>query len=220
MRPFPIFLAIAALGLFGVHWLAFVFVPMEVTMGASQRIFYFHLPSAWLCYLGFVVSFVASIGYLLTRKPRWDAAAVAAADVGLMFGVVVLVTGPLWAKAAWGVWWKWEPRLTTMAILFLIFAGYRLLRAFGGESPGVRVFAAVLAVFGAPQIYFVHIAVSRWQGDHPNNVVLETDMRVALYSNLAILLVVFILLLRLAYRVRLDALTVSALRRRLARIGA
>ncbi|MCA9524807.1 MAG: cytochrome c biogenesis protein CcsA, partial [Myxococcales bacterium] len=139
---------------------------------------------------------------------------------GLIFGVVVLVTGPLWAKAAWGVWWKWEPRLTTMAILFMIFSGYRLLRAFGGDGPGVRVFAAVLAVFGAPQIYFVHIAVSRWQGDHPNNVVMEPEMRVALYSNLGLMMIVFFLLLRLRYRVRRDALTVSALKRRLARMGA
>ena len=80
--------------------------------------------------------------------------------------------------------------------------------------------AAVLAVFGAPQIYFVHIAVSRWQGDHPNNVVMEPEMRVALYSNLGLMMIVFFLLLRLRYRVRRDALTVSALKRRLARMGA
>ncbi|MEZ4470040.1 MAG: hypothetical protein R3F60_04375 [bacterium] len=77
-----------------MHYLAFEYVPMEVTMGASQRIFYIHLPSAWLCYLGFVISFVCSLGYLINRKARWDAAAVTAADVGLLFGVVVLVTGP------------------------------------------------------------------------------------------------------------------------------
>ncbi len=219
-RIFPIFLSLSAIGFFAVHWLSFVYVPMEAEMRASQRIFYIHLPSAWLCYLGFVVCFAASLGFLITRKAKWDAAAVAAADVGLLFGVVVLITGPLWARAAWGVWWKWEPRLTTMAILFLIFSGYRLLRTFGGEGSGARVFSSVLAVFGAPQIYFVHIAVTRWQGDHPNNVTMTSDMRVALYSNLLIMLVFFILLLRLVYRVRVQALTASALRRRLARMGA
>lgn len=223
MRAFPIFTAIGAVGLFAVHWLAFVYAPMEATMRAVQRIFYIHLPAAWLCYLGFIICFGASIGYLYNRKARLDAVALSAAEVGLVFGGVVLTTGPLWARAAWGVWWKWEPRLTTLALLILIFAAYWVLQTYGGRTSGVRRFAAVLAVFGTPNIFFVHYAVKKWQGDHPDGVVgggMTNDMRVALYTNLAILMVVFFVLLRLRYRMHRDALTARALRRRLARIGA
>lgn len=219
MKWFPVLLAIAVAGVTASHWMAFDYVPMEATMGAIQRIFYFHVPSAMICYLGFGLCFGGSIAYLYNRKARADAFALACAEAGLMFGMVVLVTGPLWAKAAWGTWWKWEPRLTTMALLFLIFAAYWVLRAFGGRSDGVRRFAAVLAVFGAPNIFFVHIAVERWRGDHPPSVALEPEMKIALYSTMASLMLVFGLLVRLRYRAHVDSLTVGLLRRRFARLG-
>ena len=222
MKVFPVLLAVAAAGVAAAHWMAFDYVPMEKTMGAVQRIFYFHVPSAWLCYLGFICCFGGSIAYLYNRKARADAFALASAEVGLTFGLVVLTTGPLWARAAWGTWWKWEPRLTTMALLVLIFAAYWVLRTFGGRGDGVRRFAAVLAVFGTPNIIFVHIAVKRWRGDHPGAVVeggLEPEMRVALFGTLAVLILVFSLLLRLRYRAHVDALTLGVLRRRIARLG-
>jgi len=211
---------VAAAGLFWAHWLAFVYVPMEGTMRAAQRIFYFHLPSAWLCYVGFLLCAGASLLYLLKQQSRHDALALAAAEVGLAFGVIVLTTGPLWARAAWGVWWRWEPRLTTMAVLFLIFACYWLIRSFGGDSAPVRKFGAALAVLGAPNIFFVHVAVTRWRGDHPNNIQLEPSMRVALYSTLLVFMVVFGLLVRLRYRVHLEERAAAALSRRLSRLGA
>jgi heme exporter protein C len=219
MKWFPVLLVLAAAGITTAHWMAFDYVPMEATMGAIQRIFYFHVPSAMLCYLGFGLCFAGSITYLYNRKARADAFALASAEVGLIFGLVVLVTGPLWARAAWGTWWKWEPRLTTMALLVLIFAAYWVLRTFGGRSDGVRRFAAVLAVFGAPNIFFVHIAVERWRGDHPPSVALEPEMKIALYTAMASLMVVFGLLTHLRYRAHVDALSVGMLRRRFARLG-
>ena len=211
---------VAAAGMFLAHWLVFIYAPMEGTMRAVQRIFYFHLPSAWLCYIGFIMCAGASLMYLLKQKSEHDALALASAEVGLTFGVIVLTTGPLWARAAWGVWWKWEPRLTTMAILFLIFASYWVIRTFGGDSSPLRKFGAVLAVLGAPNIFFVHIAVTRWRGDHPNNIQLEPEMRVVLYSCLLIFIVVYSLMLRLRYRVHMEERTASALSARLSRLGA
>ena len=221
MKLFPTFTVLAAAAIIGVHYAVFVFVPMESTMGAVQRIFYFHVPSAWLCFLGFILCFGASIGYLLNRKSKYDLFALAAAEVGLLFGVIVLVTGPLWARAAWGVWWKWEPRLTSMALLVLIFAAYWVLRNFGGMGEGVRRFAAVLAVFGTPNIIFVHYAVKKWRGDHPDDVIARSDpdMRMTLYLCLASLMVVFFLLLVLRYRSHRDRATVRVARRRLNRLG-
>lgn len=222
MRAFPLFTALAGLGIAAGHWAAFDYVPMEKTMGAVQRIFYFHVPSAWLCYLGFILCFGGSIAYLYNRKAKADAFALASAEVGLVFGLIVLVTGPLWARGAWGVWWKWEPRLTSMMLLFLIFAAYWVLRTYGGRGEGVRRFASVLAVFGTPNIIFVHIAVEKWKGDHPGGVVksgLDNEMRVALYGAFVGLLITFILLVRLRYRAHRDELTVRALKRRLARLG-
>lgn len=223
MKVFPIFLVLGAIGLFAVHYLAFVYAPMEVTMRAIQRVFYFHVPSAWLCYLGFIICFGASVGYLYNRKAKLDAIALSAAEVGLLFGGVVLTSGPLWARGAWGVWWRWEPRLTSMALLVLIFAAYWVLQTWGGRTGGVRRFAAVLAVFGTPNIFFVHYAVKKWRGEHPDGVTSEggmtPEMRVALYTTLAVLMVVFFVLLRLRYRMHRDELTARALRRRLARLG-
>lgn len=214
-----IWIIAGTLGMFIAHYLVFIYAPMETTMRAAQRIFYFHLPSAWLCYIGFIMCAGWSLRYLITQKSEHDALALASAEVGLAFGVIVLTTGPLWARAAWGVWWKWEPRLTTMAILFLIFTCYWVIRSFGGDHAGIRKFGAVLAVLGAPNIFFVHIAVTRWRGDHPNNVGLEPEMRVVLYSCLLIFIIIFSLLVRLRYRVHMEERTAVALSRRLSRLG-
>lgn len=221
MGPPPkVWIALGAVGIFLAHYLVFIYAPMERTMQAVQRIFYFHLPSAWLCYVGFIMCAWYSLRYLQTQKSRYDALALASAEVGLTFGVVVLTTGPLWARAAWGVWWKWEPRLTTMAVLFLIFACYWVIRSFGGSGSDVRRFGAVLAIFGAPCIFIVHIAVKKWRGDHPQINSLDPQMRVVLYSCLLIFIIIYSLMLRLRYRVHLNERRASALSLRLSRLGA
>ncbi len=219
--PNLILMALGVVGMFVAHYLIFIFVPMEATMGAVQRIFYFHVPSAWLCFLGFILCFGFSIAYLAKRNTKHDLFALASAEVGLVFGLIVLVTGPLWARAAWGVWWKWEPRLTSMALLILIFAAYWVLRSYAGNGEGVRKFAAVMAVFGTPNIFFVHYAVKKWRGDHPDDVISRSDpdIRMTLYICLGILMLVFILLLRMRYMAHIQRATVGALRRRISRLG-
>lgn len=219
---FPVLTALAAIAVLVAHYLVFAHVPMEITMGAVQRIFYFHVPSAWLFYLGAILCWGASLGYLVNRKAKWDAFAQASVEVGLIFGLIVVVTGPLWARPVWGVWWNWEPRLTTMSLALLMFAAYWVLRAFGGRSEGVRRFAAVLAVFAGPGIYFVRVAVTRWGGVHPPPATAERSdptIKLTMYTVFFILLLVFGLLVRLRYRTHRDALTVRAIRRRLARLG-
>ncbi len=219
---FPAATALGAVAIGVAHYLAFVHVPMESTMGAVQRIFYFHVPSAWLFYLGALLCFGASLGYLINRKARWDAFAHASAETGLVFGLIVVVTGPLWARPVWGVWWNWEPRLTTMSLVLLMFAAYWVVRAFGGPGQGVRRFAAVLAVFAGPSIYFVRVAVNRWGGVHPPaETASRSDdvIKLTMYTCFFLLLFVFGLLLRIRYRAHRDALTVRAVRRRLARLG-
>lgn len=221
MKPIPIgWIALAAVGIFIAHYLVFIYAPMEQSMRSVQRIFYFHLPSAWLCYVGFIMCAWHSLRYLQTQKSRYDALALASAEVGLTFGVIVLTTGPLWARAAWGVWWKWEPRLTTMAVLFMIFACYWVIRSFGGSGSDVRRFSSILAIFGAPCIFLVHVAVTKWRGDHPNNIKLEPEMRIVLYSCLLIFIIIYTLILRLRYRVHLNERRASALSLRLSRLGA
>ena len=211
-----LWIVLGALGMFLAHYLVFIYAPMESTMRAAQRIFYFHLPSAWLCYIGFILCAGWSLRYLMTQNPKHDALALASAEVGLLWCDCF----NYWAfvGAQQGVWWKWEPRLTTMAILFLIFTCYWVIRSFGGDNSGVRRFGAVLAVLGAPNIFFVHVAVTRWRGDHPNNIGLEPEMRVVLYSCLLIFIIIFTLLIRLRYGYT-EERTVSALSRRLSRIG-
>jgi heme exporter protein C len=221
MKKFPILLVLAALSVAAAHYLVFVFVPMEAEMRAVQRIFYFHVPSAWLCFIGFLFCFGGSLAYLWSRKSKFDLFARASAEVGLMFGMIVLTTGPLWARGAWGVWWKWEPRLTTMALLILIFAAYWVLRVYGGQGEGIRKFSAFLAVLATPNIYFVRIAVKKWRGDHPDNVISRSDpdIRMTMYICFFVLLLVFSLVLYLRYTALKEQATVSALRRRFSKLG-
>ena len=206
------------------HYLVFAYAPVEVTMGVVQKIFYFHVSSAYVCYLGFLLCFIGSLGYLFTRKGRWDAFALAAAETGLLFGLIVLTTGPLWARPVWGLWWVWEPRLTSLALLFLMFGAYFVLQNFGGAGEGIRRMAAALAVFATPNIYFVHVAVERWGGIHPQikektGGGLTPEMRSVFFFAIATVLTLFIVLLVQRYRMHLHLRLLSASRRRVSRMG-
>src|SRR5712692_5457127 len=107
---------------------ALFLAPTERTMGLIQRIFYFHVPSAWTGFVAFFIVCVASVAYLLKRAPKWDWLAVSAAEVGVAYFTAVLVTGPIWAKPVWGIWWTWDARLTSTFVLWLLYASYLLLR--------------------------------------------------------------------------------------------
>jgi heme exporter protein C len=179
-------LAVLAIGLIGVSlYLIFFFAPVEMQMGVVQKIFYFHVPSAYAMYVGFVVSAIGSAVYLIKRKEAWDAVAVAGAEVGVVFCIIVLSTGPLWARKAWGVWWTWDPRLTTTLLAGMIFVAYLALRSFGAAGEAERRFAAGLAIVGILDLPIVHYSVQRWRGQHPTVITnkgggLDADMGLTL----------------------------------------
>jgi heme exporter protein C len=149
---------------------ALVAAPTEQTMGNVQRIFYYHVPSAWTAFLMFFANFVASAVYLWKRSPRADAFALASAEVGVVFCTVVLVTGPLWARPVWGIWWTWDARLTTTLILWLIYVSYLILRRYssGGQTP---VLAAALAIFGFIDVPIVYLSIRYFRTQHPQPVI-------------------------------------------------
>jgi heme exporter protein C len=153
-------LAVGTLAAVALH------APVERTMGVVQKIFYFHVPSAYAMYVGFALCGLGSAVYLAKRREGWDALAVAGAEVGLLFCAIVLITGPLWARKAWGVWWTWDPRLTTTLLAGMIFTAYVVLRSFGGGETERR-FAAGLALVGLFDLPIVHYAVQVWRGQHP-----------------------------------------------------
>jgi heme exporter protein C len=158
--------ALAGVGLIAALALAFLYAPVEATMGIVQKIFYFHVPSAYTAYLAWAVCTVCSIVYLIGRNPRFDMLAKSAAELALMFTVLVLITGPLWGRKSWGAYWTWDPRLTSTLLLFLIMVSYALLRSLAkGEVE--RRFAAALAILGACVVPIIHVSVQKWRGQHP-----------------------------------------------------
>ncbi len=169
-RLFPILAMLTALMLVYALYQALVVAPTERTMGDVQRIFYYHVPSAWTAFLLFFVNLVASVGYLVKRNPKVDALAMVSAEVGVVFCTVVLVTGPIWARPVWGIWWTWDVRLTSTLVLWLIYVSYLLLRRFS-DSAQAPVLAAVLAVFGALDIPLVYFSIWFFRTQHPQPVI-------------------------------------------------
>jgi heme exporter protein C len=149
-------------------WCVFVYVPNERMQGAAQRIFYFHVNSAWAAYLGFFVAAGASAFYLWRGSAASDRLAIAAVEVGMLFCTMVLVTGPIWARPIWGTWWTWDPRLTMTVILWTIFAVYLILRSVGRDDPQIARYAAVLSLIGVLDIPLLHVSVRLWRGMHPS----------------------------------------------------
>src|SRR6266699_2602612 len=144
--------------------------PTERTMGDVQRIFYYHVPSAWTAFLLFLINFVASVTYLIRRDVKADILALTTAEVGVVFCTVVLVTGPIWARPVWGIWWTWDLRLTLTLVLWLIYGSFLFLRRLftSGQTP---VLAAVLAIFGALAVPLVYFSIWFFRTQHPSPVI-------------------------------------------------
>ena len=173
----PLFLAVAAV-MFAIAPFLIDAAPYESSMGLIQRIFYYHVPSAMVMFGSAFVCGISSAIFLANRSSRADAVALSAAELVVVFGLIVLVTGPLWARKAWGVWWQWDARLTSSLVLWLIFVSYLLLRRFAGA--GSEMLAAAVGVFGMANVPFVYWSVNVWRTIHPTtNVVksLAPDMR-------------------------------------------
>ncbi|MCL2724047.1 MAG: cytochrome c biogenesis protein [Polyangiaceae bacterium] len=164
---FPPLLVVTTGLIVATIYVAFVRAPIEARMGIVQKIFYFHVPSAYSMYVGAIACFVGSVGYLLKPTDARDAFARAGAEIAIVFGAIVLVTGPLWAAKAWGYFWTWDPRLTTAMLSWLLYVAYAVLRAFAGDGPGESRFAAALGILGAANLPIIHYSVQKWGGQHP-----------------------------------------------------
>jgi len=157
----------------GWAWYQAIYVaPDDALQGNIFRIIYYHVPHGMLCFLFFGVSLLGSIAYLIWRrsKPAWaqagDAWALSGAEIGVVYCTVVLLTGPLWGRRAWGIWWTWDARLTTTTVLWLIYVSYLLLRRFA-DGPQVQTLAAVLGIFGAIDVPIVYMSNRWWRTQHP-----------------------------------------------------
>ncbi len=181
-------------------WQIFAVAPVEAVMGIVQKIFYFHVPSAYVMYLGATVCFVGSAWYLATGNQKGDAIGQAGAELAVAFGAIVLITGPLWARKAWGTYWTWDPRLTTTLLALLIYVAYLVLRAFGGEGEAEKKFAAALGILGIADLPIIHYSVRKWSGQHPTVITkggggLDPQMYPALWMSFAAFTALAVLLL-------------------------
>lgn len=213
LLPLLGWLSVAGLAVAG--WWVFALTPIESKMGFSQKIMYLHLPSILSAYLGFAVVFFCSVGYLWKRTDGYDRVARCAAEVGVVFCGLVLVTGSIWGRPTWNTYWEWnEPRLLSSLILFLIFVGYVLLRAFAGPGEQQARLAAVLGVVGGLDIPIIHLSVQWWPALHQQSTMLRVgedgspkpsmspELLWPLLFSLAVGLVFFTFVL--AYRLRLE----------------
>jgi heme exporter protein C len=195
------------------HWQVFFWVPTEASMGIVQRIFYIHLPAAWVAFFAFGIVALCSAVYLWLGEEKLDLAAASAAEGGMVFTTIVLTSGPLWARLAWGTWWTWEPRLTLTLLLWFIYLGYFLVRNSTENRERGRKFAAVVGIVGALNIPLIHLSVLWFRSLHPQPVVaradgpqLHPDMLTTVLTALAAWTLVFLSLFLLRYgTARLEA---------------
>jgi len=187
----------------------FFVAPIEAQMGLPQKIFYLHLPCALSAFIGFLICFLASIRYLVSRDLRHDRVAESAAEVGVVFTTLVLVTGSIWAHSAWGKWWTWDVRLVTTAVLWCIYLGYLVLRANVDDRDRRARAAAVLGIVGFADVPLVYMSIRWWRTQHPGPMFLggegsglgDPRMKVALAFSTVAVLAVFAWLLYQRVRV-------------------
>ncbi|MCS6993078.1 MAG: cytochrome c biogenesis protein [Anaerolineales bacterium] len=201
--------------------MVFWYAPVERVMGAVQKLFYFHVATAWVGMIGFIIAAVVAILYLVTKDLKWDAINVAAVEISLVFFFIAIVLGSIWARPAWGTWWTWEPRLTTAAILEMIYLAYLLLRQ-GIEDPERRArFGAVYTIFGGLSVPLTFVSIRLFRTIHPviigaggsEKMNMTGDMVVTMLFNIAVFSVIFITLFW--HRIRLGQFAEQVERRKL-----
>ncbi|MFH1169668.1 MAG: cytochrome c biogenesis protein CcsA [Chloroflexota bacterium] len=197
-------------------FMVFIYVPTERTMGIVQRIFYLMVPMGWLAMLSFLIIFVSSILYLKNRQGRWDTTARSAAELGLVFTTLTLITGSNWAKPIWGVWWTWEPRLTATLVLWLIYIAYFMVRSFASEESRGATFAAVIGIVGFVDLPIIALATTLWRGMHPGALVFEgglaPQMVLTLLTSIVAYTVFYCLLLSHLVGIKNDASEINELK--------
>lgn len=191
-------------------YLIFIWVPQikasNLAEQVAQKIFYFHVPSAWLGFLAFFIVFVASVGYLWKRDRRYELVGVASAEIGVLFISLVLLTGPIWAKPVWGIWWTWDARLTSSLILWLIYIAYLMLRRYLPDGSKRANLSAVVGILGFVDVPIVYYSIRWWETQHPKAVMANTEgslaqpMFITFMFALATFTVLYVYLLRKRYQ--------------------
>ena len=184
-----VLLLLSGVSMVGALYLVFLYAPTDRNLGISQRIFYFHVSMAWVGFLAFFWVLVGSVGYLWKRSQKMDRLAYSSAEIGVVFTTLMLITGVLWAKPAWGVWWTWDPKLTTSLILWLLYVAYLMLRAYSPRGDQGARFAAVLGIIGFVDVPIIYLSVVWWRTVHPPVILgpvaegsLEPSMRMVLMA--------------------------------------
>ena len=187
-------------------YLTFVWSPEEAVMGVVQKIFYFHVASAWTAFLAFFIVFVFSIAFLITRKRDFDIVAGVSAEIGVVFTAIVLTTGPIWARSAWNTWWSWEPRLTTTLILFFIYLAYMMIRQMEVVWEKKARLASVFGIIGFMDVPIVYMSIRWWRSKmHPvvfgegvgqSGGGIEPEMMTTLMFTLVTLTLLYVVLLQ------------------------
>ena len=165
--PLLILSILGTLGMVISQYFIFIYAPIEAHMGIVQKIFYIHLPLAWWSFMSFFIVFIASIAYLRTRSSKWDNVAKASAEVGVMLSVLAIITGSIWARHSWGVWWTWDPRLTTALIMCFIYTGYLVLRGLDmspSRNANIRAVVGIVAFIDVPLVF---LSARLWRSIHP-----------------------------------------------------
>lgn len=198
-------------------YMVFIYVPTEKTMGIVQRIFYLMVPMGWLAMLSFLVIFIASIQYLRTKAVKWDTLGRCAAEAGIIFTTLTLITGSHWAKPIWGVWWTWEPRLTATLVLWLIYLAYFLVRSFAADESRGASFAAVVGIIGFIDLPIIGLSTTLWRGMHPGTIIFQGGLAPQMLQTLLVSIAAytFFYFLLLAQQVSLknDELEIKGLKK-------
>ena len=200
-------------------YLVYFWAPTEQNLGVSQRIFYFHVPLGWIGMVSIIVVAVASILHLTTGRQKWDDLAYSTAELGVIYASLVLVTGAIWGKPVWGVWWTWDPKLTTTLVLWFIFVGYLMVRAYGPAGGQGKRFASVIALIGAIDAPIIYKATDWWRSAHPDNNIpsdLDGRMLLTLLVSVVTFTVIYLFMLMERYSLRKSESDLDELHRRLA----
>ena len=196
-------LLVSILLMLAALYMVFIFVPTDAETGVVQRIFYFHVPLAWIAFLAFFIVFGCSIMYLWKRDKKWDVLASSSAEVGLVFTTLFLLTGSIWARPIWGVWWTWDSRLTSSLILWLIYIAYFIVRSYISEEGQRARFAAIVGIIGFIDVPVIALAITLWRTQHPGPVIFEGGLAPEMVWTLLVSIAAFTALYFLLFNYRI-----------------
>ncbi len=185
--------ALSFIGMMISLWMIFQYAPTDAVQGNAQRIFYFHVPMAWIGMLAFIVLAVASIAYIITKDERWDWLARAAAESGAVFITLATILGSIWGKITWGTWWSWDPKLTAVLVMWFMYIAYIMLRSYMGRTTSSAYSGAVLAIVGVIDVPIIYLSAVWWRTLHPGPEVGNGDLPASVTLTLMVSLVTFTL---------------------------